>query len=429
MDLPDPRTVLAAAVSVLQAPIGTMLEPLSQALAEFLPHRAVAMLTGDCTRHPMKAHGETAITGKITSGELARVGDTVRPGEPWSGRARLAGEDLPVLAVASRPAGASGGLLVVVTAGEDAPTGLAGELVQRLWDLVTLQLMRRAETLPAADLAGNRLAAGERARAIAELTSTHAATLQSLLATLRSRRLDDATARRTATDLAVSALIELRAAADLDSTLSEEPAGAAFGRLAAKLAPLTRHSQVSLELAEPPDHARTLPSDIANTAQALVRGAVVAMLEQDGLTRIRVTWEPAESELRLDVRDDGPGALAADALPMRRLADLVAAVGGRLVVDAVPGWGTTISAGLPLAPPAPPASDTALGALAALRPRELEVLARLARGLRNRQIAEDLLISEHTVKFHVANILDKLGVGTRTEAAALAHDSGLATPA
>ncbi|WP_302893164.1 response regulator transcription factor [Actinomadura luzonensis] len=56
------------------------------------------------------------------------------------------------------------------------------------------------------------------------------------------------------------------------------------------------------------------------------------------------------------------------------------------------------------------------------------MLERLARGLRNRQIAEDLLISEHTVKFHVANILAKLGVGTRTEAAALAHASGLTTP-
>ncbi|MFI7114579.1 LuxR C-terminal-related transcriptional regulator [Nonomuraea sp. NPDC050227] len=426
MDLPDPHTALAAAASVLRAPTGAMLEPLSQALAEFLPHRAVAVLTGDCARHPMKAHGETAITEKITSAELARVGGTVGVGQPWSGRARLAGEDLPVLAVASRPAGASGGLLVVVTVGGDAPTGPPAELVQRLWDLVALQLMHRAENLPPADLTGNRVAAGERARVIAELTSTHAATLQSLLGTLRSRTLDDAAARRTATDLAVSALIELRAAADLNSTLSEEPAGAAFDRLAGKLAPLARHSQVSLELAGPRDRDRALPSDIANTALALVRSAVVTMLEQDGLTRVRVSWEPEESELHLVVRDDGPGTLAAGALALRRLAELAAAVDGRLSLDAVPGWGTTISAALPLTPPAPPASDAAL---AALRPRELEVLERLARGLRNRQIAEDLLISEHTVKFHVANILAKLGVGTRTEAAALAHASGLAMPA
>ncbi|WP_270094306.1 helix-turn-helix transcriptional regulator [Nonomuraea sp. SYSU D8015] len=424
MELPDPRTVLAAAASVMQAPIGAMLEPLSQALAEFQPHRAVAMLTGDCARHPMKTHGETAITQKITSTELARVGGTVGVGEPWSGRARLAGQDLPLLAVASRPPGASGALLVVVTRGGTEPTGPVRELVQRLWDLVALQLMHRAENLPPADLHGNRLAAGERARAVAELTNTHAATLQSLLGTLRSRTLDDAAARRTATDLAVAALIELRTAADLDSSLSEEPAGAAFDRLAGKLAPLIRHSHVSLELAGPRDRDHALPADIANTAQALVRGAVVTLLDQDGLTRIRVAWEPAESELHLVVRDDGPGTLAADALPMRRLAELAAAAGGRWSLDAVPGWGTTMSAALPLAPPASQPPDAAL---AALKPREVEVLERVARGLRNRQIAEDLLISEHTVKYHVANILDKLGVDTRTEAAALAHSSGLAT--
>ncbi|WP_240777002.1 helix-turn-helix transcriptional regulator [Nonomuraea basaltis] len=424
MDLPDLRAVLAAAASVLQAPIGAMLEPLSQALAEFLPHRAVAMLTGDCARHPMKAYGETAITEKITSAELARVGGTVGVGEPRSGRVRLAGEDLPALAVASRPAGAAGALLVVVTSGENEPSGPVRDLVQRLWDLVALQLMHRAENLPPADLNGNRLAAGERARVIAELTNTHAATLQSLLSTLRSRTLDDAAARRNATDLAVSALIELRAAADLDSALSEEPAGTAFDRLTGKLAPLTRYSQVSLELAGPRDRDRAVPGDIANAAQALVRGVVVTMLDQDGVTRIRVTWEPAESELHLVVRDDGPGTLTADALPVRRLAELAAAVGGHLSLDAVPGWGTTMSAELPLAPPVAETPDAALGAL---KPREREVLERLARGLRNRQIAEDLLISEHTVKFHVANILDKLGVGTRTEAAALAHSSGLAT--
>lgn len=59
--------------------------------------------------------------------------------------------------------------------------------------------------------------------------------------------------------------------------------------------------------------------------------------------------------------------------------------------------------------------------LAALGARELEVLGELARGRRNRDIAERLHISESTVKFHVANILAKLGVGSRGEAAARFH--------
>jgi DNA-binding NarL/FixJ family response regulator len=52
------------------------------------------------------------------------------------------------------------------------------------------------------------------------------------------------------------------------------------------------------------------------------------------------------------------------------------------------------------------------------------VLKHLTRGRRNRQIAEDLHISEHTVKFHVENILDKLDVRSRGEAAAVARDAG-----
>ena len=52
----------------------------------------------------------------------------------------------------------------------------------------------------------------------------------------------------------------------------------------------------------------------------------------------------------------------------------------------------------------------------ALTTRELDVLALVADGLPNRDIAHALAISEHTVKFHLASIFGKLGVSTRTEA-------------
>ena len=51
-----------------------------------------------------------------------------------------------------------------------------------------------------------------------------------------------------------------------------------------------------------------------------------------------------------------------------------------------------------------------------LTPRERDVLALLADGLRNRDIAARLGVSEHTVKFHLASIFGKLGAATRTEA-------------
>jgi len=57
--------------------------------------------------------------------------------------------------------------------------------------------------------------------------------------------------------------------------------------------------------------------------------------------------------------------------------------------------------------------------------RETEVLRMLAEGLANREIGTRLGISEHTVKFHISSILDKLGASTRTEAVTLGIRRGL----
>ena len=61
-----------------------------------------------------------------------------------------------------------------------------------------------------------------------------------------------------------------------------------------------------------------------------------------------------------------------------------------------------------------------------LTPREKEVLALMTTGLNNPQIAERLVVSQSTVKFHVSSILSKLGVSSRTEAVALAVQHRLA---
>jgi DNA-binding CsgD family transcriptional regulator len=64
----------------------------------------------------------------------------------------------------------------------------------------------------------------------------------------------------------------------------------------------------------------------------------------------------------------------------------------------------------------------------ALTRREREVLALVADGRTNRQIAETLFISTKTASVHVSNILSKLGVTNRSEAAAVAHRLGIANP-
>ncbi len=69
--------------------------------------------------------------------------------------------------------------------------------------------------------------------------------------------------------------------------------------------------------------------------------------------------------------------------------------------------------------------DTALAGIRTLTARELDVLRLLMRGLQNKEIAHELVVTERTVKFHVSSILTKLGAGNRTEAVAIATRHGL----
>lgn len=420
---------LSAAVEVISGPLTEALPRLSAALADSIPHRGLANLSATCPYMPFRVCGESPgpAGAAITTAEVAALRPLVPVRGTWQGRATMAGVEVPVVVWCSDVT--EPGALLVLLRTDDTPIPeepLA--TAQALWDLLTAHRVGLQTDVVPGTLAVSRAAAAARGLAISELGDAHAAALGALLRVLRDRNLDDGNARARAVDLAVTALAELRRRAELDQALAEERSGDAFDRLAGSLRRILRPRGVRLDAGIPGAEEgadRMLPADVVKAASAAVRAAVHAALDQGGpaggqVSRIHVGWEAGAAHLRATVRDDGPGTLSRRSLDAHRVIDRLTPLGGRLAADAVPDWGTTVTIEVPLTPPGTPRQDpkTELAA------RELEVLAQLARGRRNRDIAQQLHISESTVKFHVAKIFDKLGVTSRGEAAALARQWG-----
>jgi DNA-binding CsgD family transcriptional regulator len=126
--------------------------------------------------------------------------------------------------------------------------------------------------------------------------------------------------------------------------------------------------------------------------------------------------DDAESPVVLLASEDEIAAIPRDPRVAVRLSPEAGLTKIRIALEAA-AHGLSIG----IAPSTPPAGS----AFPALSARELEVLRHLAEGASNKAIARRLGISAHTVKFHVAAILDKLGAASRTEAAAQAIRASL----
>ncbi|MET3721971.1 DNA-binding CsgD family transcriptional regulator [Arthrobacter sp. UYEF21] len=421
MPLPDlPWPLLQSVAALADAPLSQIAERLREATLPYMGSSALVIFTEDCTGRPQKKAGDEDIISRVSITELDTLRATLEDEGPWFGEAELAGKTRPALALKH----ASSNALLVLTDPPADPGRSAGlELVTYLWRLTARRIREKVADAPPSYLLESRAASAERLRVTAELTDVHSTTLETLLAALRSSSMDDAAARTTVTDLTAKALIGLRTHSDRTTDLVKEPVAKAFERLREDLRPLTRYSGIEIEFIEPPLNGRALPGEVAHAARAIVRGLVLAMTEQPDVSRVRTQWDCDGENLLINVRDDGRGALKADAPSIARLDRRVQALTGTLRIDVMPGWGADVFVTLPLdLQTSRPAGDVTGWDLAA---RELEVLQHLVAGQRNRTIASTLGISENTVKFHVRNLFRKLDVGSRTEAIALAHSHGL----
>jgi DNA-binding NarL/FixJ family response regulator len=122
------------------------------------------------------------------------------------------------------------------------------------------------------------------------------------------------------------------------------------------------------------------------------------------------------------LRAGASGFLLKDVLPEQLIAAVrVVAAGDALIAPTITK--RLIEQFARTAPPhIPPAR------LKDLTPRELEILTLVARGMSNGEIADDLTLSQATVKTHIKHILSKLDLRDRVHAVVLAYEAGLVTP-
>jgi DNA-binding NarL/FixJ family response regulator len=193
---------------------------------------------------------------------------------------------------------------------------------------------------------------------------------------------------------------------------------------------------IVLELRGRIDAARGHPSSASSAAAAdiAIAEAMLTRLRNSdadafaqaaaAAERIGDAWLAAVARLHEAEAAASTGAVARSADALRAAHDTATSLGARPLVDDIENLARRlrISLDVPVMPVLHEPDAVRLG----LTSREAEVLALVAAGKTNREIGAELYVSEKTASVHVSNILRKLGVSSRVDAAAIAQRVGVA---
>jgi signal transduction histidine kinase/DNA-binding CsgD family transcriptional regulator len=396
------------AAAILAAEPGDVAGAVHLPLVSAFPHDGLAVLIGQCAETPVDLWASARVRGELERAAWAEPVASVRAG----GSARIA--DLPV---AVYSAGAGGGATDVVVLSRRAPTGAQDALMANVAELVAARFEQSRRLASPSTLAAAQAITSERRRVAETLHGRQRAALESVLAALRSG--NDAEARvRDAERVASEALVELRGAARGEADFAESTAASLLAWVERELGPMAERAGLRPEFRLDGSGEAAVPETAAQAAAYITRNAVVNACEHAGGERVRVVWTVEPSGLAISVADDGAGfdADVADGPGLRGMRSRASVVGGELEVETSRGWGTRVRARLPTAALASSGdAQRAHELVARLGEREREVLALIADGARNREVASVLQLSPHTVKAHVANIMRKLEASTRVE--------------
>lgn len=146
---------------------------------------------------------------------------------------------------------------------------------------------------------------------------------------------------------------------------------------------------------------------------------IVEIKERDPQARILILTSFSDDEkVFAAIKAGAMGYILKDASPHELLAAIRNVYEGKSSLD--PAIALKVIHELNKPPKLPPTEEP-------LTEREMEILQLVARGLSNQQIAEELIISERTARTHISNILAKLHLANRTQAALYALRRGIAT--